>query len=239
MKRFAICALAVLLMAGVANAQHCKLWIQAPGGGIDGDKVCVGVTETAVIELWIEVYSLSYNGVLVAVDSILTAYDAAGTLGAQNFDVQGFTDYGPYGTFGRLDPRGLITVPGGDINNYQYLGVDENLPFTYTSGLSAGTYHLDDIIIHGLTPTQLPPCPPCDTATADWITFSKGAPPSGFWVWPDYFTTYGYMDLTVAFGTGAFATKVSAAAPLYVCVTPEPTALSLLLLGGLAVFRRR
>lgn len=216
MKRFAICALAVLMMGGVATAQDAKLWIQAPDGS---NAVTVSTAGTAVIELWMEVYSMPYNGRLVAVDSILSHYGGS-------FDVQGFTDYGPWGTFGRLDPRGLITVPGGDLNQYQFVGVDQNKPFSAASGLGAGVYHLDDIIIAGVT----------ETAVDDTVLFSFTAPPGGFKIYPGY---TAYYDLSVGFGTGNNGKGTASDLPLFVTVTPEPTALSLLLLGGLAVFRRR
>ena len=239
MKRFAICALVFLVGAGVANAQEAKLWIQAPGGG---NEVCVGISETAVIELWMEVYAINlgpYVGRLVAMDAILTHTDSTSTAGTGNFDVSGFTDYGNWGTFGRKDPRGLITVPGGDLNDYQFLGVDENQPFSLASGLGPGTYHLDDIIIHGMTQTQDLPCPPVDTATADKVLFSYSAPPGGFFIVPTYGPTNGYYDATFVFGTGENNFGKFNDQPLFVGVTPEPSSLSLLLLGGLAAFRRR
>ena len=47
-------------------------------------------------------------------------------------------------------------------------------------------------------------------------------------------------DTYVVFGTGANFKGTANDQPLYVAVVvPEPTALSLLLLGGLAAFRRR
>jgi hypothetical protein len=248
MKRFAICALAVLAMTGVANAQI-KVWIQGPNGGMPAGPghVCVEVSHTAVIELWVEVYPMSYSGRVVAFDAIMTAYSAAnylaGVVGGEHFSVVGFSDHGPWGSFGRKDPRGLLTnpptPPNDSINLYQFLGVDENQPFTTASGLAPGIYFVDNLYIHGEEATQPAPCPPVDYATADVITFSKTASPGGFWIWPDYFATYGYMDLTVAMGTGYYGSKTAPAIPFYVCVTPEPTALSLLVLGGLAAFRRR
>jgi hypothetical protein len=242
MKRFAICALAVLAMAGAAHAQTYNagtLWIQPVGGG---DEMCVVVSETAVIQLWVEVQTPGYN--LVAMDAILAAYAAAdyvpGVPGNQNFDVQGFNDYGPWGTFGRRDPRGLITVPGGDINQYQFLGLDENQPWNAQTGLAPGIKLLDEIIIHGLNPTQDLPCPPVDRNTADVVMFSATASPGGFVVFPATFTTGHYYDASFNFGTGANAKGTASDSPLYVAVVvPEPASLSLLLLGGLAAFRRR
>ena len=233
MKRFVICALALLVTAGVANAQtDATLWLQPAGGG---DEMCVTVSETAVIELWIDVTVQGGlgGGVLTAIDTILTHYGG-------NFDVQGFIDHGPWGTFGRLDPRGLITVPGGDLNWYQFLANDENQPWHAGSGLSAGAHLLDEIIIHGLTPTQAPPCPPVNRGTADTVMFSFTASPTGFKVYPSYYTTFHYYDISVGFGTGQNLKGTIDDLPLYVAVVvPEPASLSLLLLGGLAVFRRR
>jgi hypothetical protein len=230
MKRFAICAFAVLAMAGAAHAQYAAgtLWIQPVGGG---DEMCVGVSETAIIQLWIDV-NVPSGGNLSAVDAILVHYGSA-------FDVEGFNDYGPWGTFGRTGPRGLITVPGGDLNQYQFLANDENQPWTSQSGLAPGQTLLDEIIIHGLTETQAPPCPPVDRGTADVVMFSQTAPPGGFVIFPASFSTGHYYDASFTFGTGANAKGTTSDLPLYVAVVPEPASLSLLLLGGLAVFRRR
>jgi len=232
MKRFAICALAVLAMGGVAQAQDAHLWIQPVSGG---NEMCLTVSETAVIQLWVNVYA----GNLVAMDSILVHYDAAGNPGAA-FTVEGFNDQGPWGTFGRRDPRGLITLPNGNLNQYQFLGLDENQPWTMLSGLAPGIHLLDEIIIHGRIPTQEPPCPPVDIGTADKVLFSFLAPPGGFKVYPSYYTTGHYYDATFTFGTGANAKGTANDLPIYVgVVVPEPASLSLLLLGGLAAFRRR
>ncbi len=231
MKRFAICAFALLMMGGVATAQDAHMWIQAPGGG-DNVTVGNGALDEAVIELWVEVYTMPYaGGRIVAIDSIMSGYDSAGTLGAENFEVKGFNDKGPWGTFGRRDPRGLILpgLPNGDIDLYQFVGLDENQPWHADTGLAPGTYHLDDLVIHGVTPTLAP----------DYVLFSALAEPGGFKVYPSYYTTGNYADLTVGFGTGNNAKGTLNDIPFFVNVTPEPTALSLLLLGGLAVFRRR
>ena len=235
MKRFAICALALLVTAGVANAQDATLWIQPVGGG---DEICLEVSETAVIQLWVDVH-IPPGGNLVAMDAILVHYGG-------NFDVSGFIDHGPWGSFGRRDPRGLITLPNGNLNQYQFLGLDENQPWQVGdgsvggSGLGSGVHLLDEIIIHGLTPTQDPPCPPVDHLTADQVMFSFTAAPGGFKVYPSYYTTGHYYDISVAFGTGTNLKGTATDLPLYVAVVvPEPASLSLLLLGGLAAFRRR
>jgi len=241
MKRFVMCALAVLVTAGVVNAQpyDAKLWIQPVGGG---EEMCLGVSETAVIQLWIDVY-IPPGGQLVAMDAILVHYASDWTSPGQAFTVEGFNDQGPWGTFGRRDPRGLITLPNGNLNQYQFLGLDENQPWvlydgSVGSGLHPGMHLLDEIIIHGRVPTQ-PDCnEPCDRALADKVLFSFLAPPGGFKVYPSYYTTGHYYDATFTFGTGRNLKGTANDMPLFVCV-PEPASLSLLLLGGLAAYRRR
>jgi hypothetical protein len=228
MKRFAICALALLVPATMASAQEATVWIQTPSGG---DYVGpIAVSDTAVIELWVDVH-MPNGGNLVAMDSILVHYDHnAAPDGYPNFEVQGFVDYGPWGTFGRRDPRGLIMpeLPNGDLNKYQFLGLDENQPWSPTSGLAAGVHHLDDIIIHGTSPGL------------DDVLFSFGAAPGGFKVYPSFYTTGHYYDITIAQGTGQNMKGTGSDIPLTVeVVVPEPASLSLLLLGGLAAFRRR
>ena len=153
-------------------------------------------------------------------------------------------DYSGYpGTWGRTDPRGFFSNPPDpnmDLTlNYQYVGEDLNQPWNSNSGLGPGVYLLDEIVIHGTDPTQEPPCPPCDTASADLVMFAGGSmAPGGFKIYPSYSSTQVY-DATIALGTGAQPTK-GAPDPLYVCVVvPEPASLSLLVLGGLAAFRRR
>ena len=234
MKRFVICALAILAPAGMASAQDVTLWVQPVGGG---NVICLeDISDTAVVQLWVDVH-IPPGGQLVAMDAILTEYGDC-------IDVLGFIDHGPWGSFGRRDPRGLITVPGGNLNQYQFLGLDENQPWTIWdgmtgSGLSPGVHLLDEIIIHAIERTQDGPCPPPDYETCNQIMFSFTAAPGGFKVYPSYYTTGHYYDISVAFGTGRNLKGTADDLPLYVCVTPEPASLSLLLLGGLAAFRRR
>jgi opacity protein-like surface antigen len=236
MKRFAICALSVMVLAGVASAQDAQVWIQPVGGG---NSMCVGVSDTAVIQVWMEVYSIAYGGRMQNVDTILDAVNQVDA--GLHFDVVAFNDVdytGYAGTWGRTDPRGFFSNPPDpnmDLSlNYQYVGEDLNSPWTASSGLGPGTYLLDEIVIHGTDPTQEPPCPPCDTTTADKVLFGAGAQtPGGFKVYPGY---AGYYTATVTMGTGNSG-KISQ--PLFICVTPEPASLSLLVLGGLAAFRRR
>ena len=225
MKRFAICALVVMAVAQMASAQA-TVWVQPTGGG---NEICLGISETAVVQLWLTVAAPA-GGQLQNIDAILTQYSTVG--GA--FEVVGFNDQGPWGNFERKG-RGLIPPPPDTLNGYQFVGADEITPFT--GGLGSGTYLLDEIIIHGIVQTQDAPCPPCDTATADKILFGTGpAAPGGFITYVGY---TGYYQITAGTGTGANPKGTASDLPLYVCVTPEPTALSLLILGGLAVFRRR
>ena len=248
MKRFAICALGVMVLAGMASAQpDATVWLEWKGNAPGDVEKCVdwGVdpSETAVIQLWMEVHD---DGIpashFVALDAILWA-DNLATPGVLHHTVSAFNDFGPWGSFGRTDPRGFFSNPpeswplvmdvmGVDQPNYQFTGDD------YTNaGINPGTYLLDEIVLEGGPDplmTQPGPCPPCDTAVADRIMFAGGVQaPGGFTYWDGF----GHYAATIAMLTGS-NTKLGVA-PLYLCVIPEPASLSLLALGGLAAIRRR
>ena len=151
---------ALLVSAAAASAQV-TVWLENPESPeIPGLTVQVG--ETAVIQLWMEVP----EGVIpVAVDAILRGSDAGSGQGL-SFEVAGFNDYGPWGTFGRVDPRGQIGIPGGNISEYQFVGEEENLPYGAESGLATGTYLLDEIIVLGMADNTV--------AGPDTVVFASG-----------------------------------------------------------------
>ncbi len=240
MKRLAICALGVMLLAGVATAQDATVWLQWQGQPPEDVDKCLIGSETAVIQIWMQVHDDGnpYT-TLVNVDTILASDNLGG--GYPHYDVIAFNDFGPWGGFGRQDPRGFFTNPP-DPNmplnlNYQFAGQDVTMPFT---GIVPGTYLLDEIVIHGTgSDTQVGPCPPCDVPNADRILFAAGAQaPRGF-MW--YGTpSYGYyLSASVAVLTGVNKFGTANDLPLNLGLFPEPASLSLLALGGLAVIRRR
>jgi hypothetical protein len=244
MKRFAISALGVMVLAGMAGAQDADVWLQWKGNAADDPIKCVMESETAVLQVWIDVHPIaSPTGVLKNVDTILT-YENWATPGVPHHTVVGFNDYGPWGSFGRADPRGFFSNPpeawplemmvqGASQNNYQYVGDDLSAP---PAGAPLGIMLLDEIILHGGPMTQPGPCPPCDTAAADRILFA--APPQspgGF----TYYLGYGTYSASIAMLTGMNNKGTATDLPLYLCVIPEPASLSLLALGGLAIIRRR
>ena len=87
MKQVLICSLAVMAMGGVANAQNLTLWLADKADG-DGHIVMNGPSDTAVMQLWMEVPD---EMILITVDAILRGYDSS--FGKDlHFEVQGFND---------------------------------------------------------------------------------------------------------------------------------------------------
>ena len=238
MKRFVICGLAVMLLAGVANAQNLTLWLADAADG-DGHIIMDAPSDTAIMQLWMEIPA---GMQLVNVDAILTAYDAA--YGKDIcFDVQGFIDHGPWGedpahalpdAMGRKT-RGDIVVPQGLLDDYQFVAEDANFEgdppedMTAWSGVfGPDVILLDEIILH---------CICENTGSPDLVLFGFAggpAPPGGFEVVWNPITGWGISQLGVVdVLNGTFAN------PFLVENFPEPATLSLLLLGGLVAFRRR
>ncbi len=253
MKRILICALGVMVLAGVASAAppSVKVWITpAPGSHyVASNHLSLLPSETAVIQLWIEVTSAAGYRLL---DFQAITDSAFATETFDHFEVVGFNDQNPDGAgpFDRVDPRGLLDdgtpddpdgLDGYQIVYYGGVGVPA-FPFTSEDGLSpaSGTYLLDEIIIHGVNDTEL--VAP-NTATADKVTFRVlgGVQPSGYAIYTPFGTSSTYYDAVVTMQTGSPGGKgFPALNPLYVSVVfPEPASLSLLALGGLAALRRR
>lgn len=236
-----------MAMANMAYAADAKVWIQPVGGG---NHIVLAASETAVVQVWMEVFAIPYGGRMENIQMVLNANDQAGaltvgTIGANgaHIDVAGFIDHGPWGNFtrsGSAEPgRGFVANPPGvneALEGYQIIFADVVTPWTGASGVGPGTYLLDEIIIHGVSNTTANPLG--DTATADTILNPGGVQaPGGFKIYPS-FSTYAYYGASVTVGTGYTPAK-GAALPLYVSVVPEPASLSLLVLGGLAAIRRR
>jgi hypothetical protein len=239
MKRFAICALGVMVLAGIASAQDATVWLQWQGSTPETTMKSLDVSDTAVIQIWMEVHDDGnpYTR-LVNVDAILASDNLGG--GYPHYDVVAFNDFGPWGGFGRQDPRGFFSNPP-DPNmplnlNYQFIGGDVSMPY---DGIVAGTYLLDEIVVHGTTQTQVGPCPPCDLPNADRILFGALAQAPGGFLWYGTPSSGGETAASILALTGVNKFGTGNDLPLHLVVTPEPASLSLLALGGFAAIRRR
>jgi hypothetical protein len=244
MKRVLLVALSVALFASVANAQGTgTIWLAVPGGG---NQVNMLVSETAVVQLWMEYTSsdpyarllgvisqLQYrtqNGVDFEVTGFQASPDLpAGLPGSQLFRAsRGILDQD---NDGNPDTFGL-----GNIDDYQFQGDVNALPaggWSASMGLfgNEGQLLLDTIIIHGVN----------DTLTlSNRIMFNQS-------IFPRYTEGTLYGDgviksedndiLDVPFGMG---TGINKLVPMYVHISvPEPGSLALLAFGGLAAIRRR
>jgi hypothetical protein len=231
MKRVLICALAVAIFAmpSLAQKPDIQVWLQAVGGS---DKITVGVSETAVIQLWADIGS---GNNVVNIDALLQTYLNDFTPNVASFDVWGFNDIVITNSQMQRKTRGSAepASPGAPSlldgpTFYQYVGEDPTAT-AGTDGIAGPrSVLLDEIIIHGVADNS--------GTGPDFVIFEQGAAK------PDAF----YMDLvgfppswqaiqhaSVTQGTGA------GTSPLLVNVTPEPASLGLLLVGGLAALRRR
>jgi len=238
MKRFVTCSL-VMLVASVANAGGMpNLWLSDSTGGMEGI-YDLAPSETAVIQLWLEIPAFtSPDKALVNVDAILKGYDKL--FGdAVNFEVVGFNDIAYTEPDWQRTTRGDIAteLPHGNIDHYQYVG--ESLPpWVATTGwMGPATVLLDEIVIHCLGYS-----PDVDgdlIQDPDGIYFDFGAPPGGFslyWKATPPPAKWDVRELTDGVGllNGTYYNPFEVLNPV-----PEPATLGLLVLGGLAAFRRR
>ena len=210
--KFAAC---VLLTTAAAASAQVTVWLENPQAP-DTPGVTLQVGQTAIIQLWLEVP----EGVIpVNVDALVDADNPAAD--SLHFDVIAFNDFGPWGRFGRHDPRGFFSnPPDPDMDltmNYQYVGADNNMPYDAGSGLNPGTYLLDEIVIRGTADNT--------AAGPDTVTFASGIQaPGGFHiVQEEPGGEYFIDDLEVTRGTGAPGGFGQEAQPFSVTVEPADT----------------
>ena len=207
-------AACVLLTTAAAASAQVTVWLENPQAP-DTPGVTLQVGQTAIIQLWLEVP----EGVIpINVDAILTGRNAAGDQ-SLSFAVAGFNDIAIADSLFQRDARGLVVddLPTGDINEYQYIGADNNMPYNAGSGLNPGTYLLDEIIIRGTADNT--------AAGPDTVTFASGIQaPGGFHIVQEEpgggFLLY---NLEVTLGTGAPGGFGQEAQPFSVTVEPADT----------------
>jgi hypothetical protein len=248
-----------MLFAGVAFGQGtATVWLEGDGGG---NTVTVAIGGSAVMELWFSYASVDEGGNF----NRLSGFDAQlrhngfstgnPTWNAQDgddFEVTHLNGQGPWGdlaeplTFGNHGGMGNgallpADVYGGNLNPTDSIGVEgEQYQFAAGSDIgnaglagSATSWFADEIVIRGITQNW-------DgillTGTPDTVNFPK----RGNSLNPEMYENIYYnstwdngVPQPMDQGVGAAANR------MYVRVTPEPTSLALLAIGGLAALRRR
>jgi hypothetical protein len=235
-----------MLAASVASAADVKLWLSDSSGGMDGI-YDLAPSETAVIQLWLDIPAFTTPArALVNIDTILSGYDKLWG-DTVSFEVQGFNDIAYTEPDWQRTTRGAVVaqLPHGDIDDYQYVG--ESMPnpapptWDATKGwMGPAVVLLDEIIIHC---TGYSPDLDGDLIQdADKVTFSMAIPPGGFelyWKMPGASWDVRQIAMspsttTLTFLNGTYSNPFEVLNPV-----PEPATLGLLVLGGLAAFRRR
>jgi hypothetical protein len=257
MKRTLLSAVCVMLFAGVAFGQGtATIWLEGDGGG---NTVDVGLGATATMEVWFN-YSegirpgeidrmigiaaqLRHNGF----DNTVANWDNRdGTA----FQAVALNYGGPWGALARPlagDPAGHGGLSSGALPpaelapgnlNPGVVGLGYQLaagsagPFDAFSGLagSGTSWHGDTIGIEGLVVNWDGVSGSPDTVcfpkkVSGIVTYTENVYYGGLWA----------VTPTVNFAQGQGA----AGNRIHVRVTPEPTSLALLAIGGLAALRRR
>ena len=237
MKRVFLTALVVMLAAGAAMAQEVQpsLWLKDIDASPDDGtlQAIIGASDT-YIELWMGTLDPgNADRIMVGMDSILKGFDSANDPSNLHFSVVGVDDTQTLPGSLELITHGSA-VASGDINDYQFVLDDRNLPWGGASGwkmpAADTSFLLDRIQIRGDTETTDP----------DQVLFAFSAQEPGWTEITQLFGTWTPNDQPFNFGLGAPPGVPGGPNVMLVEVAvPEPASLGLLALGGLAVAARR
>jgi len=254
MKRAFVIATSLMVLAGVASAQGTgTVWLSAADGS---GELTVDIGSTAIVQVW-----MTYEGTGDGVEHTMYGMDAGlrhnkfsqliadwDNQDGVGFQVVGFNPDGVpgphgdnpfplhFGNHGPIDQDGDQMLDeaafAGNLNKYFLAWGSDGDPASNDSGLDAeeGTltnWLMDVIVIEGVeeTPEDAP----------DTINFIK----KGDAIGPSYIDVFYSVGSWLQEETKFEQGVGKANDRLLVNVVPEPAALALLLIGGLAAIRRR
>jgi hypothetical protein len=259
--------LLLLAVASTASAQNtCNspfpgvcTWLQPAGGAPGDNKITVTISETATVNLMLDIplgtTLLTFDAIINQVQEDFSSPSVAFNIVELNaFDPPGTMNFVTWGGICGGDASCVGDLPGMAHNDQlQYL-VDTNPPLNAQSGTSGPiTLVMGEIVIHGKEKTEegfphaLRFYSPGGIGGDFGQTPANGKAPGGFKLGRNADTqAWEFQDVPVFHGVGGdprfrnfFGVPY---VPFLVNVqnaTPEPSVLSLLLLGGLAAIRRR
>ena len=250
MKKLAICAVGLLLMANAASGA--SVWLQAPCGG---SELTVDLGGTAIMELWWEFDDAAFSGtegyggnaIMMGSRTLIRANTAGAA--DEHFD---FWD-AETTAWPSTEADGLPTgwMP---LENYYAPPLTDRNAAVETIGTSIETYELILESPSGGAPTGTPPdqgwvaTMPTQYLMDEIIVYGREETAT-----PDdvYFAGFGtskptWHEALIVGGNWAYSeftrpttVLTTSTSPFQITVLPEPGTLALLAIGGLALMRRR